>query len=313
MPAYLDSLSEVNAAYPWFFPTVVFVFGAAIGSFLNVCIYRIPAGRSVVTPRSTCACGQPIAWYDNVPILSWIVLRGRARCCGQKFSIRYPVVELVTALLFLACWLQQPPVKAIAGMFLTAMLIIAAFTDIDHMIIPDRCSIGTAVIGVLASFAFPVIHDVRPLPDAPALIHHLAGGIESLEGWLIGAGLVITIGQLAEVILRKEAMGLGDVKLVGAIGAFFGWQGAVFCVFGGAVIGTIVLGLAMIVQGLRRTPPSAGEADDGDATDESLVAFGRETPFGPMLSAGALVYFLWLHPVVDGYFGQIADMLAGRY
>jgi leader peptidase (prepilin peptidase)/N-methyltransferase len=310
----LEALAEVDAAFPWFFPTCVFVLGAVVGSFLNVCIYRIPAEKSVITPRSTCACGRPIAWYDNIPIVSWIVLRGRARCCGQRFSIRYPFVELLTALLFLACWLQQPPVKALAGMFLTAMLIIAAFTDFDHMIIPDRCSIGTAVIGVLASFAFPAIHDLTNSSGLPPLVLHLHGAIASLIGWLIGAGLVITIGQLAEVVLRKDAMGLGDVKLVGAIGAFFGWQGAVFCVFGGAVIGTVGLGLAAIGHGVRRKPAHTGpEATKEPADAESPLGFGRETPFGPMLSAGALVYFLWLHPVVDGYFDQVADILAGRY
>lgn len=303
----MDALIEVHQAFPWFFATVVFIFGAAIGSFLNVCIYRIPAERSVVTPRSACACGQPIAWHDNIPILSWIWLRGRARCCGRRFSVRYPIVELLTALLFLACWLQHPPVKALAGMFVTAMLIIAAFTDIDHMIIPDRCSIGTAVIGVVLSFVFPALHDVALPVDQPALVAHLRAGIASITGWLIGAGLVITIGQLAEVILRKDAMGLGDVKLVGAIGAFFGWQGAVFSVFGGALLGTLVLGGVLLAHALRT------RRGDGTSETESPVSFGRETPFGPMLAAAGVIYFLWLHRLVDGYFDGFAQALSGNY
>src|SRR5687768_7788918 len=94
--------AEFSAAFPWFFPTAAFLVGACVGSFLNVVIYRVPAEKSIVTPGSTCGCGTPIAWHDNIPILSWILLRGRARCCGRPFSIRYPFVELLTALLFLA-------------------------------------------------------------------------------------------------------------------------------------------------------------------------------------------------------------------
>lgn len=300
----MDALAEVNAAFPWFFSTVVFVFGAAIGSFLNVCIYRIPAERSIVTPRSTCACGQPIAWYDNIPILSWLVLRGRARCCGQPFSIRYPAVELLTAVLFVICWREYPPATAAAGMLIIAMLICASFIDIDHMIIPDRFSIGAAVLGVIVSLAIPALHGFTAGPD---IVNRMRAVVESMLGVLIGSGLVLWIGLLAEVVLRKEAMGFGDVKLVGAIGAFFGWQGAVFCVFGGAVLGTIGLGLVMLVHGLRPKPARASGGEEPTAP----VGFGRETPFGPMLAAGSLIYFLWLHPVVDQYFRDVADLLAG--
>jgi leader peptidase (prepilin peptidase) / N-methyltransferase len=259
-----------------------------------------------VTPGSTCACGRPIAWYDNIPILSWFILRGRARCCGAKFSLRYPAIELLTAGLFLACWLQHPPAKALAGMLITAMLICASFIDFDHMIIPDRFSIGAAAIGVVVSIAVPSLHDFRG--DAYAL-DAVRAGIESIKGVLIGSGVVLWIGLLAEVVLRKEAMGFGDVKLVGGIGAFFGWEGAVFCIFGGAVLGTIGLGIAMLVQAIRRKAPSDSNAKSG-AVD---VGFGREVPFGPMLAAGSLLYFLWLYPVVDDYFAKIARMLAGQF
>jgi leader peptidase (prepilin peptidase)/N-methyltransferase len=100
---------QFATAFPWFFPALAFGFGACIGSFLNVVIYRVPAGKSIVTPGSHCACGAPIAWYDNLPILSWFLLRGRARCCGRRYSFRYAFVELLTAGLFLACWLLFPP------------------------------------------------------------------------------------------------------------------------------------------------------------------------------------------------------------
>src|ERR1700690_1792567 len=102
----ISTFREVHLLMPWFFPTAAFLFGAIIGSFLNVCIHRIPAGQSIVRPGSHCACGAPIAWYDNIPILSWLLLRGRARCCGRPFSARYLLVEILTAALFLACWLR---------------------------------------------------------------------------------------------------------------------------------------------------------------------------------------------------------------
>ena len=110
------TFTEIQTLAPWFFPAAALVFGAIVGSFLNVCIHRIPAGQSIVRPGSHCACGAPIAWYDNLPIFSWLFLRGRARCCGRPFSVRYPAVELLTALLFLACWRLFPPAPAACGL-----------------------------------------------------------------------------------------------------------------------------------------------------------------------------------------------------
>lgn len=319
----MELIHEVGATAPWFFPVLAFVLGACIGSFLNVCIYRIPAGRSVVMPGSHCACGRPIAWYDNIPILSWLILRGRARCCGRPFSIRYPAIELLTGLLFLASWMQHPPARAIAGMVFIAILICATFIDFDHMIIPDRFAIGGAVVGVLISALVPSLHD-QAVTEFWA-INAMRGVIEAVIGIFVGSALVLWIAELAEVVLRKEAMGFGDVKFLGAIGAFTGWQGGVFAVFGGAVLGTIAFACILIFEKVvGRTKPaedsespknavaSADPADSApEASDEpeSLVGFGRETPFGPMLAAGAILYFLWLHPVVDSYFSGFQDLL----
>jgi leader peptidase (prepilin peptidase)/N-methyltransferase len=218
----------------------------------------------------------------------------------------FRAMYLLRACFFAAWWWLLPPARAAAGMLLTAMLICASFIDLDHMIIPDRFSIGAAAIGVVVSVVIPSLHGFH---DGPYAIDAIRGGVESLIGVLIGSGVVLWIGLLAEVILRKEAMGFGDVKLVGAIGAFFGWQGAVFCLFGGAVLGTLGLGVAMIVQGLRRKR----RTDDDDRLGALDVGFGREVPFGPMLAAGSLLYFLWLHPVVDRYFAEVAGLLAGDY
>jgi leader peptidase (prepilin peptidase)/N-methyltransferase len=338
----MQTLAEVGAAFPWLFPSFVFVFGAAIGSFLNVCICRIPAGRSVVTPGSTCACGRPIAWHDNVPILSWLLLRGRARCCGRPFSIRYPAVELLTALLFLGCWLRATPAAAAASMVLAACLVCAAFIDLDTMEIPNRFSVGAAVAGVVLSALAPTLHGFKTdiATTALSLFASDAGGstlvlfviealrstITSIVGVLVGSGVVLWIGLMGEAVLRKDAMGFGDVKLLGAIGAFLGWQGGVFAIFGGAVLGTFALGLVWLwhTAGGRRPAetadaPSApgapattaAEAPAADAPGGSPVAFGREVPFGPMLAAAALIYLLWLGPRVDAYFAEIAAILFG--
>ncbi len=295
----LEAAIEVNAAFPWFFATMAFVLGAIVGSFLNVCIYRIPAGRSIIRPGSTCACGRPVAWHDNIPILSWLILRGRARCCGQRFSARYPAIELLTAVIFLLCWLRLPIHKALPGMLLASILICATFIDFDHMIIPDRFTIGTAVLGVLISILVPELHDQN---SGLFFVDAVRSFIASVVGVLIGSGVVLWIALLAEAILKKEAMGFGDVKFLGAIGAFLGWQGGVFAVFGGAIIGTIGFAAALFLQ---RMTGSQSTHDD----PERGVAFGKQTPFGPMLAAGALLYMLWLRPWVDGYFDTVAEML----
>jgi leader peptidase (prepilin peptidase)/N-methyltransferase len=318
MPDY----AAFSAAFPWFFPAVVFGLGACVGSFLNVCIYRIPAGQSVVTPRSHCACGTPIAWYDNLPILSWFILRGRARCCGRPFSFRYPCIEVLTALVFTVCWCSFPPAKALCGMLLGAALIVATFIDLDHLVIPDAFTLGLGVAGVALSCAVPSLHGRQ---DDLFLIASVRSGVDSIGGLLIGSGLVLWIALLAEAVLKKEAMGFGDVKFVGAIGAFVGWPGAVFAVFGGAIIGTVWFALALLWHGLfgrRRAiedptpgaaPEEKSEAEKPGDPDGPAVAdpigFGVQVPFGPMLAAAGLLYFLVLHRWVDAYFARLAELL----
>ena len=294
----LSELQYIDQEFPAFLSSAIFIFGALVGSFLNVCIYRIPTEKSIIFPGSTCSCGQPIKWFDNIPILSWFILRGRARCCKASYSFRYPFVELLTACLFLAAWQQQPHAKALCLMVLAALLICATFIDFDHMEIPDRFSIGTGIIGVILSGFIPSLHGISDPTFAYASVK---GIFESLIGLMIGSGLILWIALVAEKILRKEAMGFGDVKLLGGIGAFLGWQGAVFALFGGAVIGTIgVLGWTIakaIVPALR--PKESGEG-------EGLI--GREMPFGPMLASGALLYALVFETPVDEYLALIQEL-----
>lgn len=243
--------AQFAAAFPWFFPVVVFIFGACIGSFLNVVIYRVPAGQSVVAPGSHCACGQPIAWHDNIPVLSWFLLRGRARCCGRKFSFRYPFIELLTAAGFLACWLSFPPAKALGGMLFLGVLIAATFIDLDHWVIPDVLTFGGAIAGIALSFLVPSLHGSRAAAFSVAGLHVGYGALAALA---VGAGLIFCIAAFGELILEKEAMGLGDVKLVAMIAVFCGWQGAVFALFGGAAVGTIWFLVALLWQKFVRTP-----------------------------------------------------------
>lgn len=293
-------------AYPWFFPVCAGIFGAVVGSFLNVVIYRMPAGKSVVTPGSRCACGKPIAWYDNIPVLSWFVLRGRARCCGARFSFRYPFVELLTAGLFVLCWLRFSPAVAGCGMLLMACIVCATFIDLDHMIIPDVFTIGLGVVGVVLSALVPELHGVQ---GDFALVGGIKSALVSLQGLFVGSGLVLWIALVAEAVLRKEAMGFGDVKFVGALGAFAGWQGAVFSVFGGAVVGLVWILLAgawRLVSGRRA--PIAPRAETAEGVAAERLSFGVQVPFGPMLAVGGGIYFLWARSWFDAYLAEFARL-----
>lgn len=300
------AVAEVSAAFPWFFPAVAFVFGACIGSFLNVVIHRLPKGESVATPGSHCACGAPIAWYDNLPILSWFILRGRARCCGRRYSFRYAFVELLTALLFLACALRFPLAPAAAGMLFLSMLVAAFFIDLDHLIIPDVLTLGAGVVGVFLSFAVPALHGHH---SGFFAVDALRSGVASLQGLLVGSGLVLWIALLAEAVLKKEAMGFGDVKFVGMIGAFCGWQGAVFSIFGGAVVGVVWFTLAFAWQKLAGRPAPVAPKAETPEGDAAPLGFGVHVPFGPMLAIAAAVYLLALRAPVNAWFGDFAELL----
>jgi len=301
-----SALADVDAMHPYFFPTVAFVLGACIGSFLNVVIYRVPAGRSIVRPGSACACGAPIAWRDNIPILSWIMLRGRARCCGRPFSARYPFVELLTGALFLACWLRLPHMAAVCGWVFLASLVCATFIDLDHMIIPDGFTIGLAIVGLALSVLVPSLHGQH---TGFYLIDGLRAGSASVVGLVAGSGVVLWIALVAEAALKKEAMGFGDVKFVGAIGTFCGWHGAVFSIFGGAAVGTVWIGLALVWQRLAGRPGSGtprAETPEGEPADMGL---GVHVPFGPMLAIAGALYFLFLRGRVDEWFDQLTSLL----
>jgi len=330
MREYLHFLQD---NHPWLLRVVAFYMGACVGSFLNVCILRIPAGKSIVTPRSHCACGQPIAWYDNIPILSWFILRGKARCCGRKFSIRYSIIEAATAGAFLWLWMTLPPAPAVAGMAFFALLLLGAMIDLDHMELPDLTTIGGMFVGVLLSCLWPQIHRVAPTPEL-WLLANLHAGVLAMVGAVVGAGVVFWIRELGEVMFRKEAMGYGDVLLMGCIGAFCGWRGAIFSMFGGAMIGLVVIlpwmafAWALRKPGQEPATPTASaaktsaeeKANENVAASESVPehadapAFGVAIPFGPWLSLAGFLYYAWplLHNGVDRYFDMLTALALGE-
>jgi leader peptidase (prepilin peptidase)/N-methyltransferase len=292
----IPTLLQFADAFPTLFGIFVFAMGASIGSFLNVVILRLPLGLSIVKPGSHCSCGRPIAWYDNIPIVSWFLLRGRARCCGSRFSFRYPIVEALTAGLFLACWRLLPPGPAVCGWVFMSGLVAATFIDADHLVIPDAFSLGLGVAGVLLAFAAPDLHGQH---SGFFALDSLRSGCAALIGLLVGSGLVFWIAMLAGAVLRKEAMGIGDVKFVGAIGAFCGWHGAVFSIFGGAAVGT--LGLALVLA-WRKLAGICASPESAEAQPAPIL--GAHLPFGPMLAVAGALYFLLLHRWVDPWFAQ---------
>ena len=293
-------IEEVGTALPWFFPILAFGIGACMGSFLNVCIYRIPAGQSVLRPPSRCkACGHPIPLHLNLPILAWILLRGKAKCCGGAISIRYPAIEFLTGALFLTSWSKLPPLLAMIGWLWILIAIGVAFIDLDHMSIPDRFSIGGFLAGLVLSTIFPALHGIEsPYP----MLAGIRGFFTALTGALIGSSIILWIMILGELVLRKEALGFGDVKLMGAIGAFCGWQGSVFSLFVGALFGTVAL---VLLQVIRTIIPGR------ESTRPFQPLLGTKIPFGPFLVGASLLYYLFLAPAVDGYFTSLAWLANG--
>ena len=212
----------------------------------------------------------------------------------------------VTAALLALCWILFPPAKAICGCVFMLGLAGASFIDLRQMIIPDLFSIGLAAAGLALSLAFPALHGFGPLV--------FAGGARSaaaaLLGLAIGSAFVLWLGLIGEIFLRKEVLGFGDVKFVGAIGAFCGWQGAVFSIFGGALVGALVLLAAAAVDGFAPGRPALRgvegfmRLESPDGQQAARVGWNVRFPFGPMLACAAALYFFALHPWVDRYLAQ---------
>lgn len=248
-----------------------FVFGAMVGSFLNVCIFRLPKNESIVFPASHCLlCKTPIAWHDNIPLVSFFLLKGRCRHCREKISAQYVVVEFLTACVFVLFYrVFGVSVQGMIYLGLTLSLLVETFIDLEHRIIPDEITLPGMLIGLGLSAFIPALHHQTS---------HWAGLLQSLFGLLIGGGFLYATGTLAEIILKKEAMGGGDVKLLAMIGAFLGWQGVLWTIFVSSVFGSIV----GVYLRLRH-----GE---------------EKIPFGPYLGLAAVLYLFFGQEMIASYF-----------
>ena len=268
-----------------------FVVGLCIGSFLNVCVSRWPAELSVVRPRSRCPlCGHQLAWYDNVPVVSWLVLRARCRCCDEPISAIYPLGEILIGVLWAVCVARWGPTFTAlrVAMFLT-ILTGVALTDLRHYLIPD----GFTVTGLLWTLGMAL---VAPFVGETLLF---AGPYDALIGACAGAGLIAIVGWLGEAALKREAMGMGDMTLMAFVGAALGPARAVMTVFLAAAIGAIVfLAVVYPIAFLRR----------GRVTSQTEMALGSApvalplVPFGVFLAPAAAVMLLWGDQLLDRLF-----------
>jgi leader peptidase (prepilin peptidase)/N-methyltransferase len=258
----------------------VFVVGACIGSFLNVCVYRIPLNRSIVSPPSHCAaCGAPIPWYNNLPIISWLALRGRTVCCGTRIDLRYWLVEVGMAFLFLAVWLKFGPTDPIAAFIYAIMisgLTAACLIDLDHYIIPDRFTLGGCVAGFVACAIHPSLMGQKTA---------LLGFSWSLAGAIAGTLTLLAVAWLGTMIFKKEAMGMGDVKLLAALCAFLGGTSITWILPLSSAIGAI-LGLSLIIW--------------------QRGAWGTRIPFGPFLGLAAILWLFGGSDIMSWYWQNAA-------
>jgi leader peptidase (prepilin peptidase) / N-methyltransferase len=236
---------------------LAFIFGAIVGSFLNVCIFRLPENNSIVQPSSRCPhCLNPVRFYDNIPLLSFFILRGKCRDCGAKISWRYPLVELITAIFSLLLFAKfYLTLNFLIFFAFTAVLIIITFIDLDHQIIPDVLTLpGIPVFFLLAIF-------IVKLP-----------WLEALIGLLVGGGVLLAIAFVYELLTKREGMGGGDIKLLALIGGFLGWKSLIFILLFSSLLGAVVGITVMVMKG----------------KDMKYAV-----PFGPFLSAAAVAYLFW--------------------
>jgi leader peptidase (prepilin peptidase) / N-methyltransferase len=275
---------EVARGMPIFFTVWVFATGAVVGSFLNVVIARVPRGESIVRPASRCPrCLKPIAWHDNIPVVSWLLLRARCRSCGLPISPRYPLVELLTAVLAVAVLRHEGPTWAALGYFgFVAALIALAYIDLDTWLLPHQITWPLLAVGLLS----PVWN--RALTWKAAAI-----------GAAAGFAAFAAIAVLGERLLKRETMGWGDVWLLAAIGAWLGWAAllpvVLLSALQGAVVGTILIAMRRDPQAPEPVPATATPSDDDWVPPKHAV------PYGPFLALGALEYLFFGDRLVSGW------------
>ena len=246
---------------------VLALLGLIVGSFSNVCIHRIPRNESIVYPASHCPkCRTTIRPIDNIPLLSYILLKGRCRNCKSKISIQYPIVEFITGLIYLIIYLIYGlSIQTLIYIILSSALIIIAFIDLNQQIIPDVISLPGIAIGFILSFFVPYI-----------------AFINSALGVVVGGGVILIIGLGGSVIFKKEAMGGGDIKLAAMIGAFLGWRYIIISLFLGFFLGALI-GIILIMTKIKKR--------------EDVI------PFGPFIILGSFITLIWGEKIISWYLG----------
>ena len=263
---------------PWIY-AFIFAFGACLASFLNVVIWRVPRGESIVSPPSHCPkCNAAIAWYLNIPILSWLALRGKCAACKNPISVRYPFVEFLGGALFVAAYARFGVAAPFAWVWL-ALMLVGSFIDFDHKLLPDFVTVGGMIYGVLLSFGAALArHFGYEMSLAPFGISPLF----SLSGLAFGFGLLWLIRFLGSKAFKREAMGLGDVFLMGAVGALFGPLAVFIVLMLSSIFGSIV-GVGLILAAKAR-----------------LGKF-VEIPYGPYICLGCLAWMFYGPELVGAY------------
>jgi leader peptidase (prepilin peptidase) / N-methyltransferase len=286
------------------YASAIFVFGLAFGSFLNVCVYRMPQGLSVVTPGSACpGCKRPIAFYDNIPVLSWLLLRGRCRHCQCRISPRYLFVELLTAILFLGCYIYFGSTLATLKYCIFGFLLLGLiFTDAETKLLPDKLTLPGLVLGLLFSLLVPV-HDLASqflpgmvnMPFSADLANRLFSLVDSLLGAVLGASFIYGAGAVYLRWRGTEGMGFGDVKLMAMVGAFLGIKLTVFTIFAASLAGSLFGVTTVLVVWIKRThrfsrhQASLQAARRRGWQSAQMVYRYYQMPFGVFLGSMALL------------------------
>lgn len=248
---------------------VLFLFGLCIGSFMNVCIYRLPASKSVVRPRSMCpGCGNMIKFYDNIPVFSYLWLKAKCRYCGMHIPVRYPLVEIMSGFFAVCVFLRfSLTLEAVVYYVFISSLLVITFIDIDHQIIPDIITLPGILIFFVGSFALSGMTYV-----------------DALLGLLAGGGSLFAVAWMYSLITGKEGMGGGDIKLLAMMGPLIGWKGVVFTIFVSSAVGTLV-GIVVMLY-----------------TNKGMKL---AVPFGPFLAIGAITYVFFGQEIIYWYFNLV--------
>jgi leader peptidase (prepilin peptidase)/N-methyltransferase len=299
----------------------IFVLGLAFGSFLNVCIYRLPRDLSVVRPRSACpGCQQPIRSYDNIPVLSWLILRGRCRNCEIPISPRYLFVELLTGAIFLACYAHfgnsLATVKYCALGFLLLGLI---FTDAETQLLPDKMTLSGLALGLVFSLLVPVndlasqlLSGVVSLPISSDVSWHLLSLADSVLGAVIGASFIYGAGAIYLRARGVEGMGFGDVKLMAMVGAFLGAKLTIFTLFTASIAGSLFGLSTVLAVWIKRTRRRIARNHEPASTarrrawESASIALRRhQMPFGVFLGSMAMIAFFYGNSFLRWYWGLL--------